>query len=297
MVKAGSILSPLSILGVVIPLLGSIIGSFAQESGRPLDSNSSIEQILDRIPDGSTWQSLDNPTRAALEKRALAVLAKDRLEWGPTGLDEKLDLILSEPTDLMAANIDRVLGDTFASELATEFQMTRDVTNPDLRRQLLRIYLTITDSRGYMLSNHPEYRAWDGKPVRELHLIDHEHYRSMSDWNLRTELGLRKIADLSLTDLERAIRNKAYFTTRSGKYFNRPALGLGGAPFYSSLYEKYPFTFRLRSVGCLQCNDIYCIREMNVGTMDAFDFDYDAEFNTDWLKSSKNTGPYCEDIL
>lgn len=169
--------------------------------------------------------------RAALEKRALGVLAEDRVAWGPTGLDEKLDLLLSAPADLMAANIYRVLGDAFASELAAKFNITRDVTNPDLRRQLVRIYLTITDFSGYMLSNHDEYRAWDGKPVRELYLIDHEHYRSMAEWNRRTEADLRKIPERSSTDLERAIRNKAYFTTRAGKHFDRPALGASGAPW------------------------------------------------------------------
>ena len=190
MTKAGGALSPLSALAALIAVLGAIGASCAQEAVRQLgDQDTSIEQILDRIPEGSTWQSLDKPMRAALEKRALGVLAEDRVAWGPTGLDEKLDLLLSAPTDLMAANIDRVLGDIFASELATGFKMTRDVTNPDLRRQLLRIYLTITDSRGYMLSNHPDYRAWDGKPVRELYLIDHEHYRSMAEWNRRTEFG------------------------------------------------------------------------------------------------------------
>ena len=162
---------------------------------------------------------------------------------------------------------------------------------------MLRIYLTITDSRAYMLSNHPDYRAWDGKPVRELYLIDHEHYRSMAEWNRRTESDLRKIPDRSLSDLERAIRNKAYFTTRSGKHFDRPALGVSGAPFYSSLYEKYPFLSDLDLLDAYNVMLLTAFREVNVGTMDAFDFDYDAEFNTDWLKSQKIPDRIVKDIL
>ena len=148
-----------------------------------------------------------------------------------------------------------------------------------------------------MLSNHPDYRAWDGKPVRELYLIDHEHYRSMAEWNRRTESDLRKIPDRSLSDLERAIRNKAYFTTRSGKHFDRPALGVSGAPFYSSLYEKYPFLSDLDLLDAYNVMLLTAFREVNVGTMDAFDFDYDAEFNTDWLKSQKIPDRIVKDIL
>ena len=297
MTKAGRAFLSLSTLAAFIAILSALSASCAQEVRQLGDRDISIEQILDRIPEGSTWQSLDRPLRAALEKRALAVLAKDRVAWGPTGLDEKLDLLLFAPTDLMAANIDRVLGDALASELATGFKMTRDVTNPELRRQLLRIYLTITDSRGYMLSNHPEYRAWDGRPVRELYLIDHEHYRSMAEWNRKTESDLRKIPDQSLTVVERAIRNKAYFTTRAGKHFDRPALGVSGAPLYSSLYEKYPFLSDSDLLDAYNVMLITAFREVNVGTMDAFDFDYDAEFNVDWLKSQKIPDVIVNDIL
>lgn len=286
--KAGGALSPLSTLAALIAVLSTIGASCAQEAARRLwDQDASIEEILDQIPEGSTWQSLDKSMRAALEKRALDVLARDRVAWGPTGLDEKLDLLVSAPTDLMAENIDRVLGDTFASELATKFKMSRDVTNADLRRQLLRVYLTITDSRGYMLLNHPEYGAWDGKPVRELYLIDHEHYRSMAEWNRRTETELRKIPDGSLTDLERKIRDKAYFTTRAGKHFDRPALGDSGAPLYSNLYEKYPFLSDGQLLDAYNVMLMTAYRDVNIGTKDAFDLNYDSEFNNEWLESQK----------
>jgi hypothetical protein len=88
-----------------------------------------------------------------------------------------------------------------------------------------------------------------------------------------------------LTVVERAIRNKAYFTTRAGKHFDRPALGVSGAPLYSSLYEKYPFLSDSDLLDAYNVMLITAFREVNVGTMDAFDFDYDAEFNVGWLKA------------
>jgi len=291
-------LARVSALAAFITIL-SIDGALHAREAEHLSVNrdASIEQILDQVTEGATWQSLDASTRIALERRALRVLASDRLAWGPTGLNEKLDLLLSAPTGLMTANVDRVLADAFASELATGFDMARDVKNPDLKRQLLRIYLTITDSRGYMLSNHPEYRAWDGKPVRELYLIDHEHYRSMAEWNRRTESDLRKIPDGLLTDLERAIRNKAYFTTRAGKHFDRPPLGTSGAAGFSSLYEKYPFLSDADLLDAYIVMLVTAFREVNVGTVDAFDFDYQSEFNADWLRSQKIPDRVAKNIL
>jgi hypothetical protein len=258
---------------------------------------SEIGQLLSRVPKGSSWQVLDPALRTVLETRALEVLEKDRQAWGLLGLQQKLNLLLQAPTPLMIENIDRILGDTFASELTHGFRMERDVQNEELKRQLLRIYLTIADARGYMLSNHPDYKGWDGRPVRELQIIDHEHFKTMSLWNRQTEDSLRAIADGDLTKLEIALRNKSYFTTRANKHFDRPAVGISGAPLYSSLYERYPFLNDSDLLDAYNASSFTEFREVNVGTLRAFMYDYDAEFNEEWLKKQKIPDGLVGDIL
>jgi hypothetical protein len=118
-----------------------------------------------------------------------------------------------------------------------------------------------------MLSNHPDYKGWDGKPVRELQIIDHEHFKAMAIWNKQTEDSLRTIPDGDLTKLETALRKKSYFTTRANKYFDRSAVGISGAPFYSSLYERYPFLNDANLLDSYNASSFTKFREVNVGTL------------------------------
>jgi hypothetical protein len=294
MTNAKGIVSRLWAAAACAAIIGAAGPAHAQDQAC---RHMSIEQILDKVPEGATWQSLDLSLRVALEKRAQAVLARDRVAWGPAGLEQKLDILVSAPTDLANANVDRVLADTFASELKEKFQMARDVQNPELRRQLLRVYLAIVDWRGYNLLNHPDYRDWDGRPLRELYIVDHEHYRTMAEWNVRTEAGLRKIPADALTELERTLRDKAYFTTRAGKHFDRPNLGLSGSPAYASQYELYPLRSDTDLLDAYNTMLLTAFRDINVGTMDAFDFDFDGEFSAGWLKSQSIPDDVAKGIL
>ena len=110
-----------------------------------------IEQLLSRVPDGATWQDLAPDLQADFQKRASLLLVRDRQSWGLSGLQEKEDLLFSAPTPAMTENIDRILSVTYASELPGGFKMARDIGNADLKRLLVRIYLAITDDRGFML--------------------------------------------------------------------------------------------------------------------------------------------------
>src|SRR5205085_949589 len=96
-------------------LVGVAPRTYAQDlSSNTSITGSEIEDLLSRVPEGSTWQTLDPAIRTGLEKRASVVLNKDRQSWGLSGLEEKLNLLASAPTPLMIDNINRVLGDTFA---------------------------------------------------------------------------------------------------------------------------------------------------------------------------------------
>lgn len=274
----------LSLAGALVAVACSASGIRSEELTKDIPT---IEQLLARVPENASWQDLPPDLQADFQKRASALLALDRQAWGLPGLQQKADLLFSAPTPAMTENINRVLGITYASELPGGFVMARDVKNPDLKRQMLRIYLTILDDRGFTLQNHPEFKSWDGMPVKELQLLDHEHVKAMATWSQQTEDGLRKIPDQSLTPLESALRAKSYFTTRAGKYFDKPAVGINGAMGYSNLYalpvELRPFPSDSALLDAHNASMFTQFREVNVGTLDAFEFDYGSEFNPTWL--------------
>jgi hypothetical protein len=263
--------------------------------------NPPIEQLLSRVPDGATWQDLPADLRADFQERASSLLVRDREAWGLSGLQQKEDLLLSAPTPAMTENIDRVLSVTFASELPGGFKLARDVENADLRRLLIRIYLTITDDRGYMLYNHPDFKGWDGMPVKELQLLDHEHVKAMAVWLRQTEDSLRNIPDSRLNPLERALRAKSYFTTRAGKYFDKPAVAMNGSLGYSGLYkrpmEERPFSSDEALLDAYNASMFTEFREVNLGTLDAFMFDYGDEFDKTALKDKGMSDELANNIL
>lgn len=256
-----------------------------------------IEQLLSRVSDDATWQDLTPNLRADFEKRGSSLIAQDRRSWGLSGLQLKEDLLLSAPTPAMTENVDRILSVAYASELPGGFKMARDVEDPDLKRLLIRIYLAIADDRGFMLTDHPDFNGWDGLPVRELQLLDHEHVEAMAAWQQQTEDGLRKIPDNKLTPLEKALRAKSYFKTRAGKYFDRPAVAVNGSMGYSVLYKQRPFSTDAALLDAYNASMFAEFREVNLGTLDAFMYDYESEFNPEWLTKQGMSVALADNVL
>ncbi|EJN11985.1 hypothetical protein PMI42_04704 [Bradyrhizobium sp. YR681] len=265
-------------------------GAYADDLPRAVVSNlAAIEQLLAQVPDGANWQSLRPDLQASFRGRALLLLDQDRQSWGLTGLQQKLEKLFNDPTPAMTENVDRILSVTFAPELPGGFKMARDVSSAELKRLLIRIYLAITDDRGYILYNHPDFMGWDGMPIKELQLLDHEHVRAIATWLRLTEDGLRGLPDDKLSALERALRDKSYFTTRAGKNFDRPAVGINGSMNFSNLYaldpQKRPFTNDTELLDAYNASMFSEFREVNMGTLDAFMYDYESEFNQPLLAS------------
>jgi hypothetical protein len=263
----------LSFVGLLTVLATSVANVHGQGlPNEPSKEAPTIEQLLSQVAEGATWQDLTPNLRADFQKRAILLLVRDRQSWGPSGLQQKENLLFSAPTPAMAENIDRILSITYASELPGGFRMARDVENTDLKRLLIRIYLFITDDRGFMLYNHLEFKGWDGLPVKELQLLDHDHINAMATWQRQTEDELRKLPDDKLTQLEQALRAKSYFTTRAGKYFDRPAVAINGSMSYSGLYdilpmaEQRPFLDDAALLDAYNASMFTEFREVNMGT-------------------------------
>ncbi len=259
-----------------------------------------IEQLLDRVPEGSAWQDLSPGLQAGFEKRASSILAQDRQAWGLSGLSQKEEILFSAPTPAMIGNIDRVISAHYSAERPSGFRMARDVRNADIKRNLLRVYLADTDNRSYMLYDHPDFKGWDGKSVKELQLVDHEHVRDLAIWHRQTEENLKKIADDKLNPLEKALREKTYYDTRAEKYFDRPALATGISS-YAGLYaldaKMRPFQNDTALLDAYNASMFSQFRDVNIGTVDAFNYEHQSEFNAQRLKKLGMPDQLIKNIL
>ncbi|MGO7038432.1 hypothetical protein ACCS60_08705 [Rhizobium acaciae] len=261
----------------------------------------SIAELLKDVPDDVSWQTLEPSTKAALEERARIALEKERQAWGLAGLAAKRKTLLEAPTPAMTENINTVLAFVYNSELSNGFDLARDVQNADLKAALINIYLATVASRGFLIYNHPEFKGWDGLPIHELPLVDDEGWKASSAWLQRTEDDLRQIPPASLTPLESAFLEKSYFSTRAGKFPDKPPLGTQGAMEYAGLYSKpasvRPIPDDATLLEAYNASMFSEFRDFDVGTLDAFWFNYDTEFKLPALKAEGMSNELAATVL
>lgn len=289
-----------SYIAVLAVVCGCAFASPVSSAGSPTPRPSILELLRD-VPDDVSWQTLKPSIKAALEKRAQIALAKERQAWGLAGLAAKRKTLLDTPTPAMTENLNRVLAFLYNSELSNEFDLARDVQSVDLRAALINIYLATVASRGLLIYNHPEFKGWDGLPINELPLIDDEGWKASAVWLQHTEDDLRRIPLGSLTPLERALLEKSYFTTRAGKFPDKPPLGTQGAMEYAGLYSKpsavRPIPDDSTLLEAYNASMFSEFRDFDVGTLDSFWFNWDTEFKLPALKAEGMSNELAESVL
>lgn len=260
----------------------------------------SVEALLAVVPDGASWQDLPKELRTEFESCALRTLEVDRQEWGAAGLAEK-ERILERPTKAMIDNINLILSVKYATELPDGFDLSRDVKNPNLKRMAVRLYLAETSARGYMLLQHDNFKSWDGSPVKGVELLDHVHVADLAKFLTDTEMQLRSIPEEALTETEKLIRDKSYFTTRAKKNFTRPPVGRNGSFTFSSLYhlndDIRPFGNDNELLDSYNASMFSEFREVNLGSIESFVFDFSAEFTGPWLADQGLPAPLVANVL
>ncbi len=261
--------------------------------------NTDIQRLLDQIPEGASWQDLSPQLRAGFAANAADTLARDRRNWGLSGLNDKLARLM-KPTAAMRQNIDRALTDEFRSELPDGFVLARDVKQADLKRALLRIYLDITDKRADMLHDTPEYKSWDGRPVKEFRYFDHEHDKAMRLWSEETQKILRSLDESRLTPTEQAILTKAKYRPRQHR-FDRPHVAEIGDPDFASLYKLgralRPFATDTDLLSAYNASMFSEVRSVDRGSVQSFAYNYEAEFDETWLKDQGLSDKLAKSIL
>ena len=240
--------------------------------------NPDIQSLIDQVPVGASWQDLSGELRAAFAANAAATLARYHREWGLSGLNDKLDRLL-KPTDAMRATINRVLGGEFASELPDGFVIDRDVTHDDLKTALLRIYLIRAKQTGSI--------GWDGTALKEFHYADHEHYRAMRVWSEETQRILQSIDQRRLTPVEQAILRKGQYRLRRHR-FDAPHVAAVGDPNLGYLYTRdaasRPFATDTDLLNAYNASMFSEVRSVDRGSLVAFVWNYEAEFDEIYLK-------------
>src|SRR3954468_19898385 len=91
-----------------------------------------LEELLSQISPDATWQTLSALQRQQFEQHAKLVLDRDRRNWGREGLAAKERVLLTERTEAMSENIDRVLRVKFSAELPGGFALQRHIADADL---------------------------------------------------------------------------------------------------------------------------------------------------------------------
>ena len=124
-----------------------------------------LEKLLSQVSPDATWETLAGLQRQQFEQHARLVLERDRRNWGQEGLAAKERVLLTERTQAMRENIDRVLSVKFSAELPGGFALQRDIADADLAKALAGVYLIEMTKRAYLLFNQPDYRGWDGQKI------------------------------------------------------------------------------------------------------------------------------------
>ena len=191
----------------------------------------------------------------------------------------------------MRENIDRVLGVKFSAELPGGFNLQRDVVNADLANALVGIYLIEMSDRAYLLYNQPEFGGWDGQKISEMPILDDVERKDLAAYATGIETRLRSLDESRLTPTERAVRDKSLFTTRSVKHLGDPPIGPYGtfelAAMHSWPPKRRPYSEDRALLEAYNASMFANFREVNRGTLGAFVYNYETEFDKKVLEENK----------
>jgi hypothetical protein len=248
-----------------------------------------IVSLLANVPEGAAWQDLSADLQQQFAQHARQLLDIDRANWGLAGLSAKAAVLSQAPTPAMQENINRILSTEYNALLPNGFVLARDIKHPGLKNALLQLYLLRSDDRHNLLFNHPEFRGWDGNPIKEFKLLDHQHIASIAGYAAALSAQLDALPNNELSRLEQAIKAKTYFATRELKHFDHPPVGQWGSFSLATTYawptERRPYSADKSLLDAYNASMFAEFTEVNRGTIDAFLQQYEYEFTPIWLKA------------
>jgi hypothetical protein len=260
-----------------------------------------LKELLSQIAPDATWQTLSDLQRQQFERHATVALERDRRNWGRAGLAAKERVLLTDRTQAMRENIDRVLGVKFSAELPGGFSLQRDVVNADLASLAIGIYLIEMSARAYLLYNHPDYRGWDGQKMTELPILDDVERKDLAAYATGIETRLRSLDDAHLTPVERAVRDKSLFTTRAVKHLAEPPAGPWGSFDLAAMHgwpvDRRPYASDSTLLEAYNASMFAKLREVNKGTLGSFMFNHETEFDKTVLEEHKLPPGLVAEIL
>lgn len=278
-------------------------GDDAQALDQDVRGATNITALLAKVPAGTPWNKLPWSTRYALERNAELYFKQVRHDWGTRGLDEKEARLVHAPTPAMIDNYDRLVRFLMSADTPEGFKASTDVKNAELGLALKRLYLVyIAERRQVTVSaTTPEMRDWDGGEIRELLVPDATALEQQKAYAADIEKQLRALPQAQLTDVEKAIVSKAYFIVRQLKH-GSTGFNLGGddtqrpGPAAGWLYDvvtEYAPNGRVATYvddeAFLQALNAFTFQrllQVNVGTVDAFDWNHEQFTDPGWMKDS-----------
>jgi hypothetical protein len=177
-----------------------------------------VQGLLKNMPITTKWTNVPVTTKAQLQTLADDRLAAFRARWAGEALVKKQAILIGCPTPEMTAAIDDFYRKLYNTVLSSSFSL-KDLKSPALSNVLVRNYLgTIAAVRAnltYPNSILPN-RDWDGKSTFDsIRLPDRQTYEDIMKYNSAVVDDLRSIADASLTDLEKQLKQRTLFDARA----------------------------------------------------------------------------------
>jgi hypothetical protein len=177
-----------------------------------------VSQILKDMPPTTTWAGLPDSVKQQLQTHAENRLAAFRARWGKAALVNKEAVLLRCPTPEMAVAMDDYYRKSYDTILPPTFSL-QDVKNADLSHALVRNYLGAMAAYRATLT-YPDQRLpnrdWDGKSLFDsVRLPDREAFTDIKAFNSTVVSELRAIADETLVEGERALKQNALFDARA----------------------------------------------------------------------------------
>lgn len=271
----------------------------ANSEGAVAAPSLSISHWIARVPPGTAWSDVPAEVRRALEQHARAYFQELRGAWGTEALARKERKLLEAPTPEATANFDRVLQFLMSSEIDEGFVPSRALQSAVLSKQLTRLYLVYVAERRHLLPiANPEFKDWDGSEVREFVVHDERLIGEQKAYAADVESELRRIPEVELNPVERAIREKALFFARQLKRgatgFNaggddprQAGTSAGWLYDYVTLYTGRTITRDDESfLRALNAHTFQELLYVNRGTVDTFAWDFDSYVDQGLLSES-----------
>ncbi len=189
----------------------------------------SVLELFESIAPDTKWADLPVATRAQLERVVKERLGAFEKAWGAQGLRAKQHVLRESPTPEMIQAFNEFIVAGFPNQVGPDFKASEAITNKPLLNVLKDLYLA---KAGQARSASEFYggtgKDWDGQKYPEFALPSKTVIHATSKLAAEAIQRARKIPDGDLSEVERAVRDRAVLKLTGLATGSFGSYGVGG---------------------------------------------------------------------